>query len=185
MRFTVIFIITFLSFSQAMAAERITEADLPEAVLFDIRDTENACLLESLKGKQITEQRPIKSDLNRVIKRADLNHDGLTDFIIFTYSIYCELGAAFMWGNGGIPVGIYVGTPDGNASYAFDKTVWSVYIEQEGNKSVVWVGVGGGYCGQKHFKSRADAIRCDRKLLWDSNTQQFEFAPLEQARFYE
>jgi hypothetical protein len=120
---------------------------------------------------------PLKTNLS-FVKQGDFNDDGFTDFLIEDAYIYCDLGMAARHGNGGYGVIIFAGTPNGVIE-AFDKTVFGVYVEQ----STVWIAVGGHYCGQETFQSRAAAISCDRLLKWDAKLKQFDFAPLTQARF--
>jgi hypothetical protein len=125
----------------------------------------------------------MKTKADEIVKRADLNADGITDFMFFDDDIYCEMGASFRNGNGGVGVVIFVGTKDGNAKLAFEKTVYDARIEKVNSKNIVWLTVGGAYCGQKNFKSRSDAIACERPLVWNKSTENFDFALPSETKF--
>ncbi len=120
----------------------------------------------------------MQTDLS-LIKIADLNDDGIMDYIIDNSDVYCEIGGRN--GNGGTGIVIFVGTKD-DAVKAFDKTVFGIYVENTGSKDTAWISVGGGYCGQENF-TRATAITCDIPLIWNKTTMQLEFAPLSQSMF--
>jgi len=174
-RATIISCLTFLTLSTLANALEAKETNIPDAVIAEIKSLENECRLEESSTPQ--------SDSNYdYIKRADLNGDGIDDYVIEDGYVPCEAGASFRHGNGGTGVIIFAGTSNG-AIKAFDKTVFGISIEGASSKPVAWVAVGGHYCGQKTFVSRAAAIRCDRPLIWNASSKQFNFAPLKKARF--
>lgn len=163
---------SIISSPLAFAAE---ETKIPDIVIAEIKNLEDECRLEKSS--------PSSEDSNYdYIKHADLNGDGIEDYIIEDIYIPCEAGASLRHGNGGTGVIIFAGTPEG-ATKVFDKTVFGVSIEKQKSKSVAWIAVGGHYCGQKTFASRAAAISCDRPLVWNESSKKFDFAPLKQARF--
>jgi hypothetical protein len=92
------------------------------------------------------------------------------------------MGASFRNGNGGIRVVIFFGNKDGSAKLAFEKTAFDARIEKVNSKNIVWLTVGGGYCGQKKF-SKSDAIVCERPLVWNESTKNFDFALLSETKF--
>ena len=156
-----------VSFTLALAALPALAAELPAEVIAEIIRLEAEC-----DGKP-----PLKTDLNTV-QKADINGDGVTDYVISDGQVDCAIGASFRHGNGGTGVIIFAGTATG-AVKAYDDTVFDVKVEN----GKAWVGVGGHRCGQGEFKSRADAISCDLPLLWNAAKQKFEEAPVSQARF--
>lgn len=171
--FLLLLLFTFCTnYAEAFAAQ---ELNLPPAVIAEIHNLEEECRLD----KTSTQQNEFSYDY---MKYADLNGDGIKDYIIEDAYIPCEAGASFRHGNGGTGVIILAGTSD-DAIKAFDKTVFGISIEKDNSKSVAWVAVGGHYCGQKTFVSRAASISCDRPLVWNASSKQFDFAPLKQSRF--
>lgn len=162
----------------AESNKHIIQDKLPSAVIETIRVAEEDCRIDKSDTKQ-----KMKTNPDNIVQRADINGDGITDYMFFDSNIYCEAGASFRQGNGGVGVVIFAGIKNGGAIEAFGKTVSGARIEKSGSKNVVWVAVGGGYCGQENLKSKADAISCDRPLVWDSKTEKFDFAPLSEARF--
>lgn len=152
------------------------EAKIPAAVKDEVKRLEMECRFDEAQKKA-----PMKTTLD-FIKKADLNDDGMMDYVLEDAYVECEAGAAFRHGNGGTGVIIFAGAKDG-AVKAYDNTVSGINLEQKDSKTTAWISVGGSYCGQKNMKSRADAISCDRPLVWNAKKNQFDFAPLSKARF--
>jgi len=139
---------------------------LPDPVNKYLVKLEQDCLSKSYRGWLP------KTDPS-VVQQVDVNGDGITDYIINDSLVECEMGAAFRHGNGGTGVTVFAGTSKG-AVLAYEDTVFD--IRAEGGRA--WVMVGGHLCGQHEFKSRAEAISCERELLWDPKSQKLEMAPL-------
>ena len=109
--------------------------------------------------------------------------DGRADYVINEGAFDC-VGAEsyFSGGSGGASVSVYVSDATGSAKQAFTHGVSGVHLERSGQTARVWLGVGGPLCGQKQFRSRAEAEDCWRPLQWKGG--KLDFAPVSQKRPY-
>jgi hypothetical protein len=57
-----------------------------------------------------------------------------------------------------------------------------VSLKRVGSSSELSLRVSGPLCGQEGNPSHAEAIACDRPLIWNSVVQRMDFAPLSEAR---
>jgi hypothetical protein len=78
---------------------------------------------------------------------------------------------------------VFARLPDHRVTKVFDKTVLALKRERSGPSTTLWATVGGGWCGQRHWRDLADAVICRRPLVWDSKTEGLKIGPLSQARF--
>jgi hypothetical protein len=117
------------------------------------------------------------------VARGDLNGDGIEDWAFDEGKLNCTGAASIYGGSGGSQIVVFVGVPGDGAKQAFQHGAYGMKLERVGAADTLWLLVGGPLCGQAHPSSRADAISCDRPLLWDQARGRFDFAPLSRARF--
>jgi hypothetical protein len=117
-------------------------------------------------------------------QQADLTGDGIQDWIFDEGGYQCDGAASIYCGSGshGCQVKVFIGLPKGNARLAFENGAFGFSIERKGSAAVLYLGVAGPLCGQRDLRDFASAIHCDRPVLWNSATRQFEFAPLSSVR---
>jgi hypothetical protein len=95
---------------------------------------------------------------------------------------HCDGAASLFTGTGGSQVVVYLSLPNGHAKQIFAKGAYGMAVERTGGFAKLWLGVGGGMCGQKGNPTHADMIGCERPLRWDAKTQRLDFAPLSSIR---
>lgn len=120
-----------------------------------------------------------------LLKIADLNADGIRDYVTDLNNYNCD-GAASAMGSGqsGAALTVYVGGPANSAIQVYQATVQASRIETAGGKGRLFVDVGGADCGQANA-ARIPFARwefCSRELVWNPARQSFGFAPLSQKR---
>ena len=113
---------------------------------------------------------------------ADLNGDGIEDWIIKDDGFVCDRAASLYGGSGGSQVTVFVGLPNGDARQAFGNGAYAMKLEQHGATTTLWLAVGGRLCGQAHPRDMADARQCWRPIAWNAATGRFGFAPLSRIR---
>jgi hypothetical protein len=143
---------------------------LPGAVLEDLKATAAEC----------TDAGGVAQTGNAV-KRADLNADGKEDYILDVGSIQCE-GAAGIYGDRDKGVTVYVGDGAGGARNAFREWAYEAKLEGTGAATKLWLTVMGTNCGRKPAKDFASETFCDRPVVWNAKSQNFEFAPVSAVR---
>lgn len=119
--------------------------------------------------------------VENAVRRADLNGDGKEDYILDVGSIQCE-GAASIYGDRDKSVAIYVGDGAGGARSAFNEWAYQVKLEGTGPATRLWLTVMGKNCGRKPAADFASETFCDRSVIWNAQSQNFEFAPVSTVR---
>jgi hypothetical protein len=150
--------------------EITTQGKLPTMVAADLKSLDDTC--REVGGK------PLNSD---VVKRVDLNADGKEDFVVDVGSTNCD-GAASVYGDREKGVAVYVGDGMGGATEAFSDLVYGATIEGNGPAAKLWLTVAGQRCGKKPAVDFASENFCDRALVWNAKTNQFEYTPVSTAR---
>jgi len=120
-----------------------------------------------------------------LVKSADLNGDGLADYLVNVGAYACEGAASAMGaGQSGADVAIFTGGPGGTAALAYEDTVYEAEIETKAGRSQVLMSVAGLRCGQKNAADLPFAAWafCKRPLAWNPGTRKFAYGPLSQAR---
>lgn len=121
----------------------------------------------------------------QLVKVADLNGDGITDYVIDNASYDCD-GAVSAMSNGqsGAGVEVLVGGPGNTATPAYENSVYAATIETVGGKSTLWLDLAGVPCGQTNAARIpfSNWKSCSRALAWNATTRKFVLAPLSQAR---
>jgi hypothetical protein len=147
-----------------------TQGKLPTIVAASLKSLDDTC--REVGGK------PVNSD---VVKRVDLNADGKEDFVVDVGSTNCD-GAAGVYGDREKGVAVYVGDSMGGATDAFSDSVYGATIEGKGPAARLWLTVTGQRCGKKPAVDFASENFCDRALVWNAQTKQFEYAPVSTVR---
>lgn len=117
------------------------------------------------------------------IHKVDLSGEGYPDYILNDAHfpegdrLTCRHG-----GHGGKGVVILASSAEGYFAKAFDQTVWDIKLKKSSNRTTAWVTVGGNDCGQTDF-TFATSILCERELVWNPKTKEFDYASLSEARF--
>ena len=155
------------------ASAAVAAPALPAAAKAHVADMRTSC--KDAGG------RPGRSP--ELVQIADVTGDGRADYVINEGAFDC-VGAEsyFSGGSGGSSVSVYVSDTTGSAKQAFTHGVFGVHMERSGQTARVWLGVGGPLCGQKQFRSRAEAEDCWRPLQWKGG--KLDFAPVSQKRPY-
>jgi hypothetical protein len=120
-----------------------------------------------------------------LIKIADLNGDGMNDYVVDMGSFNCE-GAASVMVNGqsGANVTVFVGGPNNTAAKAWTDSVYGNRIDRTGARPRLYVDVAAISCGQRNAANLAFAAWqfCSRPLNWNATKKAFEFAPMAEKR---
>ena len=118
-----------------------------------------------------------------LMKWADLNGDGVTDYVVDVGAYDCG-GAASAMSNGqsGSTVVVFAGGKDGSAVKAYQGSVYGITIS-EGDKPVMSVNLSGADCGQNTDDvSFSNWKSCTRALRWNAGSKSFAFGPLSEAK---
>ena len=83
-----------------------------------------------------------KADTSNAIKRADLNGDGIEDYVLDVGSVNCD-GAASVYGDREKGVIVYVGDGKGGATEAFNDMSYGMTLEGTGPAAKLWLTVSG------------------------------------------
>lgn len=95
----------------------------------------------------------------------------------------CEGAATLFSGRGGSQVVVYVSRHGGAPEHAFESGSYGMTIEQQGDRSNIWITVGGKLCGQAGDPVFAETTSCERSLKWDAASETIKLAPLSEAHF--
>lgn len=117
----------------------------------------------------------------RVLRRADLTGDGITDYIIDVAGFECA-GAWAVFGERAKAVTVLVGDGRGGAAPGFEALVWGVRVKRGGAGMRLWLVVAAADCGLPPAPDFASERFCERPLVWNAAARRFLFAPLASAR---
>ena len=95
-----------------------------------------------------------KANMTNAVKRADLNGDGIEDYVLDVGSVNCD-GAASVYGDREKGVLVYVGDGKGGATEAFNDMSYGVTLEGTGSAAKLWLAVSGQLCGKPPAKDFA------------------------------
>ena len=177
-------VFTLFSASMALLGTVTAEAQprpagvAPAALTKDVFDLAAAC--RDYGGK------PGKSP--GLIQMADLNADGLTDYVLDLNAYNCEGAASAMGaGQSGAAVSVYVGGAGNTARKVWNGLAFQAKIEGAPAKPRLWLAIQGLDCGQKDAARRAmaDQKGCNRPLNWNAAKSTFTYAPLAEARAFD
>jgi hypothetical protein len=139
---------------------------LPAAVAAAVKEFADIC--RDVEGKP---------DTREAVKRADLNGDGIEDYVVDVAGIVCT-GAWSIFGDREKSVSVYVGDGKGAAVRAFSDTAYGASLEVRGKSTQLWLTVSGVECGRKPARDFASESFCDRSLVWNAAARRFDYAPL-------
>jgi hypothetical protein len=122
-----------------------------------------------------------KADTSNAVKRADLNGDGIEDYVLDVGAVNCD-GAASIYGDREKGVIVYVGDGKGGATEAFNDMSYGMTIEGAGPAAKLWLTVSGQSCGKPPAKDFASENFCDRSLVWNAKTRKFDYAPVSTVK---
>jgi hypothetical protein len=94
----------------------------------------------------------------------------------------CDGAASVFSGSGGAQVIVFARLNDGSVKHVFEHGAFGASLKRIGASPELLLRVGGRLCGQTGDPSHADAIVCDRPLIWSRATHKMDFAPLSQVR---
>jgi hypothetical protein len=117
---------------------------------------------------------------------ADLKGDGLIDWVIDEGGFNCDGAWSIFSGSGGAQVYVFAGMSRNNARQSFVHGAYGMRLERESvrGRQILWLTVGGKLCGRSDPPSNAEAIHCERSLIWNKTTKRFEFAPLSTIKIH-
>ena len=151
-------------------AARAAAPPLPAVVAKAVKDT--AAICTEAGGK---------ADTSNAAKRADLNGDGIEDYVLDVGAVNCD-GAASVYGDREKGVIVYVGDGKGGATEAFNDMSYGMTLEGAGPAAKLWLTVSGQSCGKPPAKDFASENFCDRSLVWNAKTRKFDYAPVSTVK---
>ena len=95
----------------------------------------------------------------------------------------CKGAETLFSGQGGSQVVVYLSRHGRAPEHAFESGSYGMTIEHTGDRSSIWITVGGKLCGQSGEPVFAELISCSRSLKWDAASETIKLAPLSEARF--
>jgi len=155
------------------AARAAAQAKLPASVSADVKS--NADLCPEAGGTPNTKD---------AVKSADLNGDGKPDFVFLNGWIHCD-GAASVYGDREKVLKVYAGDGTGGAVAVFTGMAFDATLEGTGAATKLWLGVSGADCGKPPAESFATENFCDRAIVWNAKSREFEYAPVSTVRMIE
>jgi hypothetical protein len=164
------FVVAGVGFLFCCVAAQAAAPPLPAVVAKAVKDT--AAICTEVGGKP---------DTSNAVKRADLNGDGIEDYVLDVGSVNCD-GAASVYGDREKGVIVYVGDGKGGATEAFNDMSYGMTIEGAGPAAKLWLGVSGQACGKPPAKDFASENFCDRSLVWNAKTRKFDYAPVSTVK---
>jgi hypothetical protein len=122
-----------------------------------------------------------KADMTNAVKHADLNGDGIEDYVLDVGSVNC-VGAASVYGDRAKGVIVYVGDGKGGATEAFNDNSYGATLDGAGPAAKLWLTVSGRLCGKPPAQDFASENFCDRSLVWNAKTRKFDYAPVSTVK---
>jgi hypothetical protein len=119
-----------------------------------------------------------------LLKSADLNGDGLAEYVIDQGGYNCDGAASAMGaGQSGAAVRVYAGLAGGGAKLAWQNTAYGTSIVSAGGRARLWIDTAGFECGQRGANIPFSDIKaCSRPLNWSPAKSAFIYAPLSEAK---
>ena len=103
--------------------------------------------------------------------------DGTEFWAIDASRFRCAGAVSLFSGSGGAQVDVFARLSDGTVKNVFSQGAYGMKVTQSG----LSLGVAGTLCGQKEPTSHADAVGCDRPIVWDRSAQKMSLAPVPKA----
>ena len=160
-RFVAASVVAFFCCATAQAA---AAPPLPAVVAKAVKDTAAVCT--EVGGK---------ADTTNAIKRADLNGDGIEDYVLDVGSVNCD-GAASVYGDREKGVLVYVGDGKGGATEAFNDMSYGMTLEGTGSAAKLWLTVSGQHAASRRrrtspARTSATARSCGMRRRGSSTTR--------------
>ncbi|MDO4879641.1 MAG: hypothetical protein Q3966_10200 [Neisseria sp.] len=109
------------------------------------------------------------------VEQADLNGDGITDYVLDDGELQCYGTRGVFGGFHGCGVTVFVGRAGGGAEKSFLHGAFGSRVDRRGRQAVLYLGMAGEACGQDIAgKKRGEYERCSRPLKWNPAGQKFE-----------
>lgn len=163
----ILFAVTALSLASGFAYAASNR--LPPEVSAHIEDMSQSC--REAGGTPMAPQKGF-------LISGNLIGEGSTDWAIDEGKFNCDGAQDLFSGSGGSQIFVFAGIPGNEARQPFETGAYGMRLERRTGRDTLWIKVGGELCGQSGESSNADAIACERPLVWNKTTQQFDFAPL-------
>ncbi|MEZ5474637.1 MAG: hypothetical protein R3E72_06480 [Steroidobacteraceae bacterium] len=125
-----------------------------------------------------------KPQMKDALQRADLNADGLMDYVVNVAGVNCE-GAVSVYGDREKGVMVFTADAKAGAHEAFNDSVYGVRLERSQSSARLWLTVSGEGCGKKPAANFASEAFCERPLVWNAKTGKFAYAPVSMIRMIE
>jgi hypothetical protein len=148
-------------------------APWPEAVANHVREMDASC--KQVHGQPVTGPR---------IEYGRLD-EGPEYWAVDEAGYQCSGAESLFSGTGGSQVTVYLAQTDRPPRKAFEHGAYGTVIEPDGDRSKIWITVGGPMCGQTGEIIHATMMVCDRQLRWDETSEKLDFAPVSEARIKE
>jgi len=167
-------IVCAIALSMLSSAEPATAQEkLPASVAADVKSNADLC-------------REMGSTPNtaNAVKSADLTGDGKPDYVFLNGWIHCP-GSASLYGDREKVLVVYAGDGAGGAVSAFTGMVFDAKLEGSGAATKLWLTTSGAACGKGPAADFASESFCDRAIVWNAKTREFEYAPVSTVRMIE
>lgn len=120
---------------------------------------------------------------DEAVRRADLDADGVDDFVLFAGWIACE-NAWSIYGDREKLVTVFAGDATTGAVEAFTGTAFDVKVEHRADGAELWLATMGASCGRPPAPTFAEETFCERKLE-RVGTGPFDYAALRTIHLIE
>jgi len=152
----------------AILMQPVYGAKLPASVDSELQELARFCRL--LGGRP--------HGFQQAVERADLNGDGITDYVLDDSELQCygASGSVGMFGNrNGGGVTVFLGRADGKAEKVFYYSAFGAKIDYVGKQAKLYLGMAGTYCGQTPESEKRDGYeKCSRPLKWNDKSRRFQ-----------
>ena len=163
---------------------RASSASLPEIVVAHIADMDKTC--KDVGGmpapSMAFEGGPSEARPANLVERGVLAGSAVEFWALDEGRYQCDGAASAFSGTGGAQVYVFVRLNDGRVKQVLMQGAYGMKLKRIGSSSELLLRVAGGLCGQVGNPTHADAIACERPLIWDKATQKMDFAPFGKAR---
>lgn len=141
---------------------KATEQTIPQVVQDYVAELQSNC-----KAKD-------KIELKDAVQLTDVWGDVNPEYLIEAGDLRCYEYASDRGNSSARDLALFATLENGQTKQIFDHVMFDYRIEPTQSKAKIYLGVGGGFCGQNMDEiSRSEAIYCERLLEWDEKSQQF------------
>jgi len=122
-----------------------------------------------------------RPDAKDAVKRAELNGDGVPDFVLYAGWVVC-VDAYSVFGDREKSLTVFAGDRKAGAVEAFIASVYDAKVEDSGGTAQLWLTTSAEECGRPRAEVFADEVFCDRAIAWGASAGRFEYAPVSTVR---